>query len=169
MAGGDANWGRVVMAVGKAGEPAERDRLAIRFGPTQVARDGFDGRVDVVEAKAIASAAVCRKGASAQADDADAARSVSAAEADGEANAGVVRVIGGGCVDELGREDLRAVADAAVGQRAFGVAPAIDVLLHAKRAVEVALGEERIPLIGDVLQAEQEEEECRAGKPQQAL
>ena len=41
IAGGDANWGRVVMAVGKAGEPAERDRLAIRFGTTQVARDGL--------------------------------------------------------------------------------------------------------------------------------
>jgi glutamate N-acetyltransferase / amino-acid N-acetyltransferase len=41
VAGGDANWGRVVMAVGKAGEPAERDRLAIRFGDTQVARDGL--------------------------------------------------------------------------------------------------------------------------------
>ena len=40
VAGEDANWGRVVMAVGKAGEPAERDRLAIRFGATQVARDG---------------------------------------------------------------------------------------------------------------------------------
>jgi glutamate N-acetyltransferase/amino-acid N-acetyltransferase len=41
IAGGDANWGRVVMAVGKAGEPAERDSLAIRFGTTQVARDGL--------------------------------------------------------------------------------------------------------------------------------
>ncbi len=41
IAGEDANWGRVVMAVGKAGEPAERDKLAIRFGATQVARDGY--------------------------------------------------------------------------------------------------------------------------------
>ncbi|WP_445192987.1 bifunctional glutamate N-acetyltransferase/amino-acid acetyltransferase ArgJ [Sphingomonas sp. Tas61C01] len=41
VAGGDANWGRVVMAVGKAGEPAERDTLSIRFGDTQVARDGL--------------------------------------------------------------------------------------------------------------------------------
>ncbi len=32
VAGEDANWGRVVMAVGKAGEPADRDRLAISFG-----------------------------------------------------------------------------------------------------------------------------------------
>jgi glutamate N-acetyltransferase/amino-acid N-acetyltransferase len=40
IAGGDANWGRVVMAVGKAGEAADRDRLAIRFGHTVVARDG---------------------------------------------------------------------------------------------------------------------------------
>ena len=40
IAGEDANWGRVVMAVGKAGEPAERDRLGIRFGETQVAREG---------------------------------------------------------------------------------------------------------------------------------
>ena len=41
IAGEDANWGRVVMAVGKAGEPAERDRLSIRFGDTQVARGGL--------------------------------------------------------------------------------------------------------------------------------
>ncbi|MEO5865489.1 MAG: bifunctional glutamate N-acetyltransferase/amino-acid acetyltransferase ArgJ [Sphingomonas sp.] len=41
IAGEDANWGRVVMAVGKAGEPAERDRLSIRFGDTQVAEAGL--------------------------------------------------------------------------------------------------------------------------------
>ncbi|VVT06106.1 Glutamate N-acetyltransferase / Amino-acid acetyltransferase [Sphingomonas sp. EC-HK361] len=41
IAGEDANWGRVVMAVGKAGEPAERDSLSIRFGDTEVARDGL--------------------------------------------------------------------------------------------------------------------------------
>ncbi|OYW24004.1 MULTISPECIES: bifunctional ornithine acetyltransferase/N-acetylglutamate synthase [unclassified Sphingomonas] len=41
IAGEDANWGRVVMAVGKAGEPADRDRLSIRFGTTQVAHDGL--------------------------------------------------------------------------------------------------------------------------------
>ncbi len=40
IAGGDANWGRIVMAVGKAGEQADRDRLEIRFGGTTVARDG---------------------------------------------------------------------------------------------------------------------------------
>ena len=40
IAGEDANWGRVVMAVGKAGEPADRDRLAISFGPIRVAVDG---------------------------------------------------------------------------------------------------------------------------------
>jgi glutamate N-acetyltransferase/amino-acid N-acetyltransferase len=41
IAGEDANWGRVVMAVGKAGEPAERDLLSIRFGATQVAEKGL--------------------------------------------------------------------------------------------------------------------------------
>lgn len=41
IAGEDANWGRVVMAVGKAGEPAERDLLAIRFGETLVAEGGL--------------------------------------------------------------------------------------------------------------------------------
>lgn len=40
IAGGDANWGRVVMAVGKAGEPAERDLLSIRFGGVEVAAEG---------------------------------------------------------------------------------------------------------------------------------
>jgi glutamate N-acetyltransferase/amino-acid N-acetyltransferase len=40
IAGEDANWGRVVMAVGKAGEPADRDRLSIAFGGVWAARDG---------------------------------------------------------------------------------------------------------------------------------
>ena len=41
IAGEDANWGRVVMAVGKAGEPANRDTLAIRFGDKWVAQAGL--------------------------------------------------------------------------------------------------------------------------------
>ena len=41
IAGEDANWGRVVMAVGKAGEPANRDTLSIRFGSTMVAHNGL--------------------------------------------------------------------------------------------------------------------------------
>jgi glutamate N-acetyltransferase/amino-acid N-acetyltransferase len=40
IAGEDANWGRVVMAVGKAGEPADRDRLSIWFGGRRVAHKG---------------------------------------------------------------------------------------------------------------------------------
>jgi len=40
VAGEDANWGRVVMAVGKAGEAADRDRLEIAFGPHVLTRDG---------------------------------------------------------------------------------------------------------------------------------
>ena len=40
IAGEDANWGRIVMAVGKAGEPADRDRLAIRFGEFLLAEAG---------------------------------------------------------------------------------------------------------------------------------
>jgi glutamate N-acetyltransferase/amino-acid N-acetyltransferase len=40
ITGEDANWGRVVMAVGKAGEPADRDRLAIWFGDLLVASEG---------------------------------------------------------------------------------------------------------------------------------
>jgi len=40
VAGEDANWGRVVMAVGKAGEAADRDRLAIWFGEQRLAVNG---------------------------------------------------------------------------------------------------------------------------------
>jgi len=40
IAGADPNWGRVVMAVGKSGEAADRDRLSIRYGGVQVAKDG---------------------------------------------------------------------------------------------------------------------------------
>ncbi|MDO9417914.1 bifunctional glutamate N-acetyltransferase/amino-acid acetyltransferase ArgJ [Pararhizobium sp.] len=40
VAGEDANWGRVVMAVGKSGEMADRDRLAIWFGDVRVAVNG---------------------------------------------------------------------------------------------------------------------------------
>jgi glutamate N-acetyltransferase/amino-acid N-acetyltransferase len=47
IAGEDANWGRIVMAVGKAGEAADRDKLAIRIGGHAVAQmgaavDGYD-------------------------------------------------------------------------------------------------------------------------------
>ncbi len=40
LAAADANWGRIVMAVGKAGQAADRDRLAIWIGPVQAAADG---------------------------------------------------------------------------------------------------------------------------------
>ena len=40
IAGEDANWGRIVMAVGKAGERADRDRLSIAIGGTEIARNG---------------------------------------------------------------------------------------------------------------------------------
>ena len=40
IAGEDANWGRIVMAVGKAGEPAERDKLTITLGPHTLAEQG---------------------------------------------------------------------------------------------------------------------------------
>jgi glutamate N-acetyltransferase/amino-acid N-acetyltransferase len=40
IAGEDANWGRVVMAVGKAGEPADRDKLSIAFNGIRVAKSG---------------------------------------------------------------------------------------------------------------------------------
>jgi glutamate N-acetyltransferase/amino-acid N-acetyltransferase len=40
IAGGDANWGRVVMALGKSGEPVDADRLALRFGDVSVAAGG---------------------------------------------------------------------------------------------------------------------------------
>ena len=41
IAGQDANWGRIVMAVGKSGAVADRDRLSIRFGDITVARHGW--------------------------------------------------------------------------------------------------------------------------------
>ncbi len=40
LAASDANWGRVVMAVGKAGEKADRDRLCISIGGVSVAKNG---------------------------------------------------------------------------------------------------------------------------------
>ena len=53
VAGEDANWGRVVMAVGKSGEPADRDRLSISFGDIRVA---FRGMRDPGYSEAAASA-----------------------------------------------------------------------------------------------------------------
>jgi glutamate N-acetyltransferase/amino-acid N-acetyltransferase len=41
IAGGDANWGRIVMAVGKSGQRADRDRLAIRIGGQLVTENGM--------------------------------------------------------------------------------------------------------------------------------
>jgi glutamate N-acetyltransferase / amino-acid N-acetyltransferase len=40
IAGEDPNWGRIVMAVGKSGEAADRDRLSITYGDVQVAKNG---------------------------------------------------------------------------------------------------------------------------------
>jgi glutamate N-acetyltransferase / amino-acid N-acetyltransferase len=40
VAGEDANWGRIVMAVGKAGEPADRDKLSVAVGGVWMAREG---------------------------------------------------------------------------------------------------------------------------------
>ena len=54
IAGEDANWGRIVMAVGKAGEKAERDRLAIWFGDVRVAHKGLrDPAYDEAAASAV--------------------------------------------------------------------------------------------------------------------
>jgi glutamate N-acetyltransferase / amino-acid N-acetyltransferase len=54
IAGEDANWGRVVMAVGKAGEPADRDRLSIWFGGIRVAHKGArDPAYDEAEVSAV--------------------------------------------------------------------------------------------------------------------
>src|SRR5580693_6871406 len=53
IAGEDANWGRVVMAVGKAGEPADRDKLSISFNGIRVAKSGArDPSYDEVEVSA---------------------------------------------------------------------------------------------------------------------
>jgi len=53
IAGEDANWGRVVMAVGKAGEPADRDRLSIWFNGIRVAHKGMrDPSYDEAEVSA---------------------------------------------------------------------------------------------------------------------
>jgi glutamate N-acetyltransferase/amino-acid N-acetyltransferase len=41
IAGEDANWGRIIMAIGKAGEKADRDKLGIQIGGIDVARDGL--------------------------------------------------------------------------------------------------------------------------------
>jgi glutamate N-acetyltransferase/amino-acid N-acetyltransferase len=41
IAGEDPNWGRIVMAIGKSGAAADRDRLSIRFGDILVAEKGW--------------------------------------------------------------------------------------------------------------------------------
>jgi glutamate N-acetyltransferase/amino-acid N-acetyltransferase len=40
FAGEDANWGRIVMAVGRADEPVNREKISVRFGPLVAAHDG---------------------------------------------------------------------------------------------------------------------------------
>ncbi len=60
IAGGDANWGRIVMAVGKAGEAAERDKLKISFGSHVVADQGAraPGYNETLATKAVAGSEV---------------------------------------------------------------------------------------------------------------
>jgi glutamate N-acetyltransferase/amino-acid N-acetyltransferase len=50
LAASDANWGRIVMAVGKAGEEANRDKLMIKIGGIVVAKNG-DAAPDYQEEK----------------------------------------------------------------------------------------------------------------------
>ncbi len=52
IAGEDPNWGRIVMAVGKAGAKADRDRLTIRFGDVLVAENGWVAETYTEEAGA---------------------------------------------------------------------------------------------------------------------
>jgi len=61
IAGGDANWGRVVMAVGKAGEPADRDKLKIAFGKVVVAENGARSAKhdEAAATRAVAGREVC--------------------------------------------------------------------------------------------------------------
>jgi len=51
IAGEDANWGRIVMAVGKSGEKADRDKIVVSIGNQAVTRDGMI-RPDYDEGKA---------------------------------------------------------------------------------------------------------------------
>jgi len=53
IAGEDANWGRVVMAVGKAGEAADRDNIQIKFGPHILAERGL--RADNYDENAVSA------------------------------------------------------------------------------------------------------------------
>ena len=57
IAGQDANWGRIVMAVGKSGAAADRDLLTIRFGDILVAEKGWRAESYTEEAGAAAMAA----------------------------------------------------------------------------------------------------------------
>ena len=41
IAGEDANWGRIIMAIGKSGQPANRDKIKIYIGDEQVTKDGM--------------------------------------------------------------------------------------------------------------------------------
>ena len=52
IAGEDANWGRVVMAVGKSGEKADRDKLGVWFGGIKIAENG--GVVDNYDERPVA-------------------------------------------------------------------------------------------------------------------
>ena len=52
IAGEDANWGRVVMAVGKSGEKADRDKMGVWFGGIKIAENG--GLVDNYEERPVA-------------------------------------------------------------------------------------------------------------------
>ena len=89
-----------------------------------VASDGLDGGVDFVVADVVAGLAVGGDRSGAKADDADVARAegtvgAKAAEAQGVADAGIGRVVGGGSVAQfIGAEDLGSMLDGAVEQGA---------------------------------------------------
>jgi len=117
----------------------------------KILRDDRNRGIDFVEMDAVAGLAVGGEGSSAESDDADVARAALAAILKREADAGVVGVVGGGGLAELGCEPLRAVNDVAVDQLADGLSlGGIVGFGDAESAVEIAFFEQRAALVDDV-------------------
>ena len=142
----------------------------------EVLRDGLDLRVDLVEADAVAGCAVGCDGADSEAYDTDiawaggVAAGGGAAVMEGEAYAGVVRVVGGWDFHQRWGEELGSVLDGSVDERAHGDAlRGGDALLDAKGSVEAADSDEGLAAVAGVEEYEESEEKDAAGEPEEAL
>src|ERR1700730_5223671 len=128
-----------------------RNNLDVRLRIANVEKDvpgnALHQRIDIVETKNIASFAICRQRSRSQTDDSYAASFVPTAEVQRHADSGVMAVVGGRRIAELGGENLRAVSDGAVVQYARNFTVRRSNIADTQGSIEITHPHQRVPLV----------------------